>query len=119
MKDRIFDLLRVEDFDELKASNPRLFQRRLNSMEESLSWDTIKSIKNKNEWVKKKNNNELAETKIYNEIKFKNITITTNIFVAPFFACFGWKIPNFIQKIEDKYFNHRFKLLLFVVCKKK
>ena len=54
-----------------------------------------------------------------NKFKFKNITITTNIFVAPFFACFGWKIPNFIQKIEDKYFNHRFKLLLFVVCKKK
>ena len=50
------------------------------------------------------------------QLKFKNINITTNIFLAPFFAYFGWKVSDFIQKIEDKYFNHPFRFLLFVVC---
>ena len=53
------------------------------------------------------------------QFKFKNIFVSTNMFLAPFFSLFGWKTADFIQKIEDKYFNHRFKLLLFVVCKKK
>ena len=53
------------------------------------------------------------------QLKFKNINITTNIFLAPFFAYFGWKVSDFIQKIEDKYFNHPFKFILFVICEKK
>ena len=53
------------------------------------------------------------------QLKFKNINITTNIFLAPFFAYFGWKVSDCIQKIEDKYFNHPFRFFLFVICEKK
>ncbi len=49
---------------------------------------------------------------------FKKITITTNMSFAPFFAFFGWKLPDFIQKIEDKYFNNSYRLFLVVVCEK-
>ena len=54
-----------------------------------------------------------------NQYKFKNITVTTNMFLSPFFAFFGWKIPDLVQKIEDKYLNHAFRLFLFIVCEKK
>tara|TARA_Y100000590_G_scaffold47226_1_gene50052 strand:- start:3269 stop:3997 length:729 start_codon:yes stop_codon:yes gene_type:complete len=53
-----------------------------------------------------------------NELGFKNIVVSANMFLSPFFALFGWKIPDAIQKFEDKFFNHRFRLFLFVICKK-
>ena len=51
------------------------------------------------------------------KVGFKKIFISTNMFLSPFFALFGWKIPDLIQKFEDKYLNHPFRFFLFIVCK--
>lgn len=51
------------------------------------------------------------------KVGFKKIYVSTNMFLSPFFTFFGWKIPDLIQKFEDKYLNHLFRLFLFVVCK--
>ena len=49
---------------------------------------------------------------------FKKVTISTNMSFAPFFAVFNWKLPDLIQKIEDKYFNNSYRFFLVVVCEK-
>ena len=52
------------------------------------------------------------------KLNFRNIYVSTNMFFAPFFAVFGWKVPDIVQKFEDNFFNHPFRLFLFVICKR-
>ena len=52
------------------------------------------------------------------KLGFKNISVTTNMFLSPFFAIFGWSFPNIVQKFEDRFLNHSFKFFLFVICYK-
>ena len=53
-----------------------------------------------------------------NKLGYKSISVTTNMFLSPFFTVFGWSFPNFIQKLEDKLLKHPFKFFLFVICYK-
>ena len=57
-------------------------------------------------------------TLFLNKLEFKNIFVSTNMFLSPFFAIFDWEISDIIQKFEDKFLNHPFRLFLFVVCSK-
>ena len=69
MENKVYNLLTVNDFDKIKLSNIKLSQRKFVAIEESLSWNTL-NIKDKDDWEKQENS--LAITKIYDEVKFKN-----------------------------------------------
>jgi hypothetical protein len=72
--------------------------------------NTFGDVSYKNQHISQYNKTSLF--KYLGEVGFEMVSVEPYLLLSPFFALFGWDVPDYIRRIEPSFVSNRFGLLL-------